>query len=203
MKKFCKLFILALCSWFLFLWFNNAQNLGEKDFYTDEYDNLDPEYNKSYEYDKSYEPSGDGCHYTCAINLLGLFSKLIQAWIWIILWILLVALTVNAVILHKKFKDTQKDTRLSYIPILNLYSISKITIWRSRFFCLILLIWFFVYSICRNFNENRCCIHNPSQYVYLWIILWISAIIILWEFLSWLSKLNKKDSDGESSDKIE
>lgn len=207
MKKLTKLFLLVLCSWFLFFWFNYAQDLEEEDFYTDEYDNLDPEYDLwGWDtYTMSYEPdlfTGDGCHYNCETNVLWQFSQLLLIWIWITLWIMLIILTVKVVTLYKKLHDNQNKA-LVYIPIINLYSISKITIGKTRFLCIIVLIWFFWYSVYRNISENWCCINFPSRQDYAWIIVWISAIIILWELLSWLSKFNKKNSDKKYSDKIE
>ena len=187
MKKLTKLFLLALCSWFLFLWFS---------FALDGWTN--PDSSNALPYETEWR-----CTALCGVSLLGFFSKRFLIFLWVILWILLLALTINATTLHKKFKNTPKDICLAYVPVLNLYSISKITIWKGRFFYLILLVWFFCYSVYRNINDNRCCYHEPSRIDYAWIIIWISAIIILWELLSWLSKFNKQDSNKESSDRIE
>jgi len=195
MKTLAKLFLLSLCSWFLFLWFSNAQNLEWNDSLTGEYESAESwsftvwsRENPNFEYNTQY---GEVCPYDMFVIVI---FKMILSWIWIILWILLIALTVKAVILYKKFEDTSKDTHLFYIPVLNLYSISKITIWKSRFFCVMLLICFFGYNVYENMHRDNSCCPDPSRQDYTWIIVWISAIIILWELLSWLSKFNKKDS---------
>ena len=198
MKKFTKLFLIALYSWFFLLWFSNAQDLHEDNSLTDKQNVSSIENWRSTDWNRA-NPYDNletwKCTATCGISLLWFVFKWIQILTWIILWILLIALTVNAVTLHKGFKNTQKDNYLAYIPILNLYHISKITIWRLRFFYLVLLIWFFCYSICKNINENRCCYHKPSQHVYIWTILWILAIVILWVLLSKLNSYFKEHSD--------
>lgn len=149
------------------------------------------------EYDEKVSCS----QYKCGINILGLLSQETLIWIWIILCIILFTLTVKAIILNIKFKDSQKNSCLVYIPILNFYYIFKITIWRFRFFCILLLVWFFCYSLYRDFNENRCCFHNPSRYTYVWIIVWILSIVMLLVSLSKLKKFYKNSFNKESSDK--
>lgn len=214
MKNFTKLFLLALCSWFLFLWFSNAQSWVEQDSNTEELnintDKSDDDKNSGIDSLSRADPIDEPnyisnhnwkCTALCGVSLLALFSKRFLIFLWIMLWILLIALTINAITLHKKFKNTPKDIRLAYIPILNLYSISKITIWRSRFFCLVLLIWFFCYSIYRNVNDNRCCYHEPSQLDYLWIIIWIITIIILLVLIPKLHTFFKDYSDKWSTNK--
>ena len=53
-----KLFLLTLCSWFLFLWFSNAQNLPEQSWY-----NINSDFeSNSWEYfikNTSYDPNLD------------------------------------------------------------------------------------------------------------------------------------------------
>lgn len=203
MKKFTKLFLLALCSWFLFLWFGNAQNLEENDPFTGEYDVSSTENwgftawgrrEQGLKYRAELYPWV--CH--CDTLFIVIF-RIILSWIWMILWILLIVLTVKAVILPKKFNDIKKDIYLPHIPVLNLYSISKITVWMSRFFCIILLLWFFVYSL-YNIHRDRCCPY-PSRQDYTWIIVWILTIIILSILISKLNTYSKEHSNKELTNK--
>lgn len=181
MKKITKLSLFMLCAWVLLLWFGSAQsdwfsNWGTHDIYVP--------------YENEWR-----CTALCEISFLWLFAKRLLILIWVILWMMLIGLTINTITFHKKFNDIQKNTCLAYIPILNLYHVSKITIWRMRFFFIILLIWFFIYSICRNINYNRCCFHNPSRHDYTGIIVWILSIVILSILVSKLHKFYKKTSN--------
>ena len=198
MEKFTKLLLLTLCFLFLFLLFSNAQNLQENNLFTDEenVNSIETWWSTVWTRANQYNYLDTGkCTANCGINLLWLFFIWIQILIWIILWMLLIASTVNTVTLHKRFNNNKKYNCLTYIPILNLYHISKITIWRLRFFCLMLLIWFFGYSIYKNINENRCCYDKPSQYVYIWTVLWILAIVILRILLLKLNSYFKEHSN--------
>jgi len=209
MKRFTKLFLLSICTWFLFLWFSNAQDWIKQDSNTDELNvNTNFESKNWDKRDKSYNPEvydiGNSCHYQCWINLLWFFTQKFLIWIWILLWIMLVILCIKAIILCKKSNNTFRNNWLFYIPILNLYPISKITVGSVRFFCLILMLWFFIYSLYNDIDKNGCCFDSPSWQSYAWIIIWILSIILLWILLSELSYLinsykesSKKESPNE------
>jgi len=185
MKKLTKLFLLTLCSWPLFLWFGNAQENWDDPYlynWSDPYLNYDQQ---TYSWDVPCS------QYQCGINLLWYLSKKILTWISVILWVIFIILTVKAIILNKRIDEFKKSSIFVYTPILNLYPIFKITIWQTRFFCLIPLIWFFIYSKYRNLRENRCCFDFPSRQDYTWIIVWIFTILVLFALLSELIRIKK------------
>ena len=179
MKKFTKLFLLALCTWFLFLWFSHAQ----RDFH--------------YE---TIEIDSWCSSYQCDFSPQTFLVHILLIWIWIILCLLLIFLSIKTIILYKKFNTTHQKFWLSHIPVLNIYLISKITIGKIRFFILTLLLLFFVYSIYTHIDNNKCCFDEPSRQEYSWIIIWFISIIILSVLLSKLNiskftNLYKKSSN--------
>ena len=176
MKKFTKLFLLALCTWFLFLWFSNAQNGW---------------YWYTYQ-DTSYDVSCGS--FWCEINLIWLLTQKFLIWIWIVLWILLIISTMKAISLNWRLKNIQKSKYLANIPIINLYPKYKTIFWRILFFFLILFVWFFAYSLYRNIDENKCCFDAPLRQDYTWIIVWILAIIILSVLFSKLIDFHNESS---------
>ena len=191
MKKFTKLFLLTLCSWFLFFWFSNAQ----EEWYHWEWE-------KPYDVSQmNSEENMEKCVVSCEVNLFWLFAQLNLIWIWMILWIMYIVLFSKLIKLWKEFKDTYKNGYLFYTPILNLYTMFKITIWKSRFYCLIVLICLFSYSLYINLNENRCCHHEPSWLDYTWIAVWILTIIILSVLISKLNSYSKEHSNKELTNK--
>lgn len=198
MKKIIKSFFLSLFLWLLFLWFSNAQNLEVNDYLNNEDKELSNEnfvsnWRTTYK-DFSITPWASN-YCTCAINIIEYFLLIYLILIWIILWILLIVLRVKAV----KFDNTKTHTLLYYIPILNLYTPFKITIWGTRFLCICILLWFFSYSLYQSINRDRRCCPNPSWQEYTWFIVWILAIIILLVLISKFSKINKNDSNKETS----
>ncbi len=201
MKKLAKLFLLSLCSWFLFLWSSNAQELMEDNSYTDKINGNTDSWLYFEAWDEkniNYNPPvflDWDCHYQCGINLLWFFTQKFLIWIWIILWIIMVILYIKTIILCKKSDINTKNNWLIYIPILNLYPISKITIWNIRFFYFMLMIWFFIHGIYTSINKNKCCFDNPSRQEYFWVIVWICSIIMLGVLLSKLSHLIKPDNE--------
>lgn len=170
MKRFTKIFLLSLCVWFLFL------GIG----YTQDGWNI--------QQDTSYSVSCDS--YWCTINPIWWLMQKLLIWIWIILWVIMIISTTKAIILHRN--HNLKNTFLDFLPILNLYIASKTIIWRILFFFLILLVWFFGYSLYRNINDNWCCFDAPSWRDYTWVIIWVFAIIILSILFSRLVDFYKK-----------
>ena len=212
MKKFTKLFLLALCTWFLFLWFSFAQNQQNShedggNSYTDDGDtNINSEFNSwnQYQWVSRENPNDDDPHpkCTCGANPLDVLVRFFLFWITVLLWIILIVTSLKALSLYKKLAITHKNNRLFYFPIINLYPLSKMTIGKIRFFILILLLWFFVYNVYAYITFDNYCCNNPIRQGYSWIIVWICSIIILGVLLSKLSYLTKpsqKDSDKNSS----
>lgn len=182
MKKLTKFFLLALCTWFSVLALSFAQNIWD---------------DESISYSPSVYSGWKCSSFQCGINLLWFFTQKFLIWIWIILWIMLIILTVKIVSLHRKIKDNSKNVFLSYIPILNLFFIPKSHI--RKVFCLIVMLWFFGYSLYHDINANGCCFDNPSRQSYAWVIVWILAIIVLKLLSSKLSHLIKPDNIDKES----
>lgn len=199
MKKLTKLF-LFLCSWFLFLWPANAQDLLEENSYSDKINVISDSGNYFWDLKKiemNYNPniySNSPC--TCGMNMLDFFVRVLLFWIKILLWIMIIILSLKTISLYKKLANTYKHNKLFYVPVINLYPLSKITIWKIRFFILILLSWFFIYNtyVYEIFSNNNLCCKNPIRQGYSWIIVWICSIIILGILLSKLSYLIKSDN---------
>ncbi len=206
MKKLAN-FLLFLCSWFFFLWFCNAQDLTEENSYSDKINISSDSGHFFWDLEKremDYTPniySNSPC--TCDMNMLDFYVRVFLFWIKILLWIMIIILSLKTISLYKKLANTYKHNKLFYVPVINLYPLSKITIWKIRFFILILLSWFFIYNIYVYgiFSNNNLCCKNPIRQGYSWIIVWICSIIIsgvLLSKLSYLTKPSQKNSDKKS-----
>lgn len=168
MKKIARFFLLTVV-WLSFLWLSYAQDWGGQ-----------PDMVWS-----------NKC--MCSTPLWELFS----AFFLIIIWLFLVILSLCSITLYKKHKDKLKNPIILCIPILNLYQLFKITIWRIRFYCLIIFVWFFGYLIYSN--RDWCC-HFPHRLTYPVIVIWFLSICILIAFLVKLiiiSKKSNKESHNE------
>lgn len=197
MKKFTKLIVLSLCSWFFFLWFSNAQDLTEENSYSDKINVISDSGHYFWGLEKremDYNPNiYSNTHCTCGMNMLDFSVRVFLFWIKILLWIMIIILSFKTILLYKKLSGTYNHNRLFYFPVINLYPLSKITIWKIRFFILILLLWFFFYNTYsyKIFTDNNLCCENPIRQWYSWIIVWICSTIILWILISKLSYLIK------------
>ena len=168
MKKFSRFLLLATVG-LSFLWLSYAQNFG----------NPNPE---------DSVIRAEGC--MCGTPLWELFS----AFFLIVIWLFLVVISLCSITLYKKYKDKLKNPIILCIPILNLYQLFKISIWKFRFYCIIIFIWFFRYLIYRN--RNWCC-NFPARLSYLLIVIWFLSICILIAFLVKLIIISK-NSDKKS-----
>ena len=168
MKKLARLFLLAAV-WLSILWLSYAQNWNDPN----------PEYLIS---------GADRC--MCGTPFWELFSMFFL----IIIWLFLVVISLCSITLYKKYKDRLKNPIILCIPILNLYQLFKISIWKFRFYCTIIFVWFFGYLIYSN--RDWCC-HFPYRFTYPVIVIWFLSICILIAFLVKLIIISKK-SDKES-----
>ena len=172
MKKFARFFLLAVV-WLSFLWLCYAQDWDE------------PSYD--------YIIWANKC--MCGTPLWELFS----AFFLIIIWLFLVVISLCSITLYKRYKDRLKNPIILCIPILNLYQLFKISIWKFRFYCIIMFIWCFGYLIYRN--RDWCC-NFSVELVYPVIIVWLLSICILLVLLIKLiiisRKLDKESPNGQN-----
>ena len=192
MKKLTKFFLLASCTWFLFLWFSFAQNLIEEDTYADEL-SVNADFGSNGRDNESYNPNVySAANYHCSIPA----RLLIAEYSLLIIWWIFAVISLCSIILYYKFKNTRKYSRSFCVPIINIYALSKITIGRIRFYCLVLLIWFIGYLAFINKNS---CYGYPDWLLFPVIIAWLFSFIILlilWDKLE--EMLEKQDSDKKS-----
>ena len=135
MKRFAKFFLLTVV-WLSFLWLCYALNWSDPN----------PEYLIS---------GADRC--MCGTPFWELFSMFFL----IIIWLFLVVISLCSITLYKKHKNKLKNPIILCVPILNLYQLFKISIWKFRFYCIVIFIWLFGYLI---YSNSSCCF-----IFYLWL----------------------------------
>lgn len=188
MKKLDKFLLLAVI-WLNFLWLCYAQNLDSFNNGSLDSFNNGSVYVKYDSYAQNYSYASHMC--ACITPFRTELSYLFL----ILIWFILVILSLCSITLYKKYKDKLKYPIILCIPLLNLYQAFKITIWRIRFYCLILFVWFFGYLIYSN--RDWCCSFS-DELVYPVIVVWLLSICILLVFLIKLIIISRK-SDKEPS----
>ena len=213
MKKLTKLFLLALCSWFLFLWFSNAQSWVEQDSNTEELNINTNKFDddKKFESDSlnnSRESLNTDINYVpneLKIDCYGWISVVVWSqWLLMLVWLILILLSLCAIPLYKKFKGTNKNSHFFRLPLLNIYPLFKITVGKVRFYYIIVYLLFLGCIIVYDHVIHGICYDNEEiiRYTILTLLIWgLSSIIILSILWIKLIFLYKKDSDKEHSDK--
>jgi len=204
MKKVTKLFLLALCSWLLFLWFSNAQSwIHENPYITEDNtvvnaNNSDINENvnsESYSIDDFIWYSQAGTM-TCFewISIVGSSYLLL-----ILIWLILILLSLCSIPLYKKFKDTNKISQFFRLPLLNIYPLFKITIGKIRFYYIIVYLLFLICILIYDHVVYHVCYDGKIlRYpLLIWGFSSIIILLILWNKLVFLYKWdsNKKDPD--------
>lgn len=178
MKKLTKLFLLVLCSWFLFFWFSNAQDLIEGDFHTDEYI-----VNIGYEHQKTYGLVSMWCNCKRP-EIVQIYTSFPLLVCWLLLF-----LSICSILLSTKFNKTWIKSKLFYIPILNLYPLFKNIIWRIWFYILLLNIFFICFVYVKIWNVCACDYVPLSEfYAILMSIILIISLLILFYLLYKLAR---------------
>ncbi len=162
MKKIAKLFLIVIL-WALFVWVTSATDWENPEKYTEHVTRV--------------------CQ--CNTPFREGFSMF---FLFIICWFLVI-LSLCSITLYKKHKDKLRNPAILCIPMLNLYQLFKITIWRIRFYCIIIFIWFFGYLIYSN--RDWCC-DSPYWLIYPVFVTWFLSICILVVFLVKLIIISKK-----------
>jgi hypothetical protein len=161
MRKISKflLFAIVLLS---FLWLTNAQNWG---------------YNVEYNQNVIWKWAAL-CQ--CDPPLEVAFYRFFL----IILWLILLSLSLWTIFLGRKFKKVYKNTRLFYVPILNLYPLFKIILGKFWFYLIALVTWFLWYFV--YINRDWCCHHlnsDTTRIVIFYTILItriLSILLLIW-----------------------
>ena len=208
-----KLFLLTLCSWFLFLWLGNAQSWVETDSHIKELNiNMDKsDDDKKFESDSlnnSRESLNTDINYVpneLKIDCYGWISVVVWSqWLLMLVWLILILLSLCAIPLYKKFKGTNKNSHFFCLPLLNIYLLFKITVGKVRFYYVIVYLLFLGCIIVYDHVIHGICYDNEEiiRYTILTLLIWgLSSIIILSILWIKLIFLYKKDSDKEHSDK--
>jgi hypothetical protein len=157
MKKLTKLFLLAVV-WLSLLWLSYAQNWW-----------FSAEYNPSVIWANKCQCDGP-------------FEAIFSEFFLIILWLVLIPLSLWTIFLGKKLKKVYKRTRLFYVPILNLYPLFKIVIWKFWFYFMALVIWFLWYFV--YMNRDWCCHYHLSSDAARIVIFY--SVLIMWILSIWL-----------------
>lgn len=189
MKKFTKLFLLALCTWFLFLWFNFAQNQQashENDLFTD-----DSNSNINSEFNSWFNNAQYSWYYiewiqkiSCIIPSIGRFSY----WFLKLTLLILIFLSLCSIPLYKKFKNIDKNNRFFCVPLLNIYPLFRITMGKIRLYCVMVYLLFLVYL---NYKYDYCDDNETIMRLIFYLGLFsIIILLILWIELISLYKWN-------------
>ena len=156
MKKFAKLFLFAIV-WLSLLWLSYAQDL--------------------------WNPSSE--HIVLWKQKLGCENMLqnIDTMFLVRILIVLLVLSICGILFHKKLNDANCNSKLLNIPVLNIYSLFKITIGKVRFYILMFNILFLAYI----YLSNGWCFVNGNSFVdyipVVWLVLWpVSLLILCWSF---------------------
>ena len=75
--------------------------------------------------------------------------------------IVLLVLSICGIFFHKKLNDANCNSKLLNIPVLNIYSLFKITIGKVRFYILMFNILFLAYI----YLSNGWCFVNGNSFV--------------------------------------
>ena len=103
--------------------------------------------------------------------------------------IVLLVLSICGILFHKKLNDANCNSKLLNIPVLNIYSLFKITIGKVRFYILMFNILFLAYI----YLSNGWCFVNGNSFVdyipVVWLVLWpVSLLILCWSFYALTKK---------------